>query len=202
MTGQAVTVLLSDGDLLLLDPLAPELEDLPTALADEMVVVSMLSLVDSDIVPEVNCTCDPGFAEESERAIDRCSTDLGMLFSHPFVKTLTGDVTIDKQKRAQDRVALARALEGVTGEISRQLLPIPLEFSVERPHYTQDTRSLLGVLTRLDPPLYKEAAHGKADVGILGQSGTDEELVEPFAYIASSHTELHLTRQGLGLLHL
>ena len=104
----------------LLDHLALELHDGPTAGANQVVVVFVGDLVAGDAVVEVALRSQPGLTEQFHGAVDGRVPDVGRLLAGSLVELFERGVPGLLEKHVEDQVALARVFEAVILEIARE----------------------------------------------------------------------------------
>src|SRR5262245_15615759 len=103
-----------DALLELLELLAVELDDLPAALADDVVVVLFLrlgGLVARLAIVEVPLVGQAALLEQLERPVDRGVPDARVHLLHRGVQLLDGEVLAGAEEHLRDVVALRRRLE-------------------------------------------------------------------------------------------
>src|SRR5262245_1514267 len=103
-----------DAFLELLELLAVELDDLPAALADDVVVVLLLrlgGLVARLAIVEMPLVGQAALLEQLERPVDRGVPDARVHLLHRGVQLLDGEVLAGAEEHLRDVVALRRRLE-------------------------------------------------------------------------------------------
>ncbi len=103
-----------------------ELEDLPAANANQVIVVIVFDLVTGYTVVEVTLLGETRVHKELERPVDGGVADMGVALANSLVEILARDMPAGFEKSVEDRLPLFRMLEVVRLEESRKRLLLKL----------------------------------------------------------------------------